>query len=107
MADFDDDWHLRDWLAHFGKKQSSLVNELGWDKSRANFVWHSKQSYRREVVNQVAEWLGIKPYELLMTPREALALRNLRQTAALIVAEDPQPFDNDLPAAQAPGRRRG
>ena len=107
MVDSDDDWHLREWLAHFGKKQSSLVNELGWDKSRANFVWHSKQPYRREVVNQVSAWLGIKPYELLMKPHEALALRNLRQTAALIVAEDPRPFDNDLPAPQAPGRRRG
>ena len=78
------DWYLRAWLAHFGKKQAALVNELGWDKARANFLWHSKQAYRRDDVNIVATWLGIAPFELLMSPKDALALRRLRETAKLI-----------------------
>lgn len=86
--DSEDDWRLREWLAWFGKRQASLVNELGWTKNRAHIVWHSDQPYRRQEVNLIARWLGIKPFELLMTPREAMALRALRQSAQTIVAED-------------------
>lgn len=88
------DWYLREWMAHFDKRQASLTNELGWNKSKANFFWHGRQSYRREVVNEISGWLGIEPYELLMSPREALALRRLRQAAAVIVAEDGQTFEH-------------
>jgi transcriptional regulator with XRE-family HTH domain len=87
------DWFLREWLTHFGKRQAALVNELGWNKQRASYVWNSRQSYRREVVNEIAQWLGIRPFELLMPPREALALRRLRETAAAIVAEDSAEWD--------------
>ncbi|WP_337186720.1 hypothetical protein [Phenylobacterium sp.] len=83
----DPDWHLREWLVHFEKKQASLVNELGWDKSKAHIIWHSKQPYRRDIVNEVAAWLGIRPFELLMSPSEAMAYRRLKETAALITAE--------------------
>lgn len=83
----DPDWYLQQWLAHFGKRQASLVNELGWDKSKAHIIFHSKQPYRRDIVNEVSEWLGIRPFELLMPPSEALALHRLRETAALIAAE--------------------
>ena len=98
MPDDADDWRLKEWMAHFGKRQAALVNELGWDKARANYVFHSKQPYRRDIVNEIATWLGIRPYELLMHPREAIALRRLRETAALIVAEEDPLF---LPAAKA------
>lgn len=83
------DWHLKDWVAHFNKRQSSLTNELGWSKNRANKVWHSQQSYRREEVNEIAAWLGIAPYELLMPPEKAMGLRQLEETARRIAAEAP------------------
>ena len=69
--------------------QSSLVAELGWSKAKANAIFHGTQPYKREVVNEVAAWLNIAPYELLMHPDEAHALRRLRQTAAAIVAGTP------------------
>lgn len=78
------DWYLKEWLAFLGKRQASLVNELGWDKSRANHVYHGKQAYKRDLVNEVSEWLEIQPFELLMPPQEAVALRNLRASAILI-----------------------
>lgn len=87
------DWRLREWLAYFQKNQASLTRELGWNKQKANYAFHGRQEYRREMVNQVAAWLGIEPFELLMRPSEALALRRLRETAALIVAEDAAPFE--------------
>jgi hypothetical protein len=92
------DWFLRDWLAHFNKRQSSLVNELGWDKATANFLYHSKQPYRRDHINDVSRWLGIEPFELLLPPRRALALRRLRETAFQIAAEDGREFDHQLDA---------
>lgn len=101
-----DDWYLKEWLAHFGKIQASLINELGWDKAKASFVWNGKQPYRRSLVNEIAAWLGIKPFELLMPPRDALALRRLRETAVQIAAEEEgRPFEGpDIPA---PKRRAG
>lgn len=105
MSESDDsDWYLREWMAHFGKKQAGLVNELGWDKARASFIWNSKQSYRREVVNEISTWLGVRPFELLMPPADALALRRLRQ-AAVEIAEATTPYDaHDQPAPRKRAR---
>lgn len=103
MAEQEDDWHLQEWMQHFGKIQASLVNELGWDKAKANFIYHGKQQYRRDVVNTLSAWLGIKPYELMMLPEEALAFRRLRETAEQIVAGS----DRFLPQTnRAPTRRK-
>lgn len=89
----DSDWHLRDWMTLHGKRQSSLVAELGWSKAKANDVWHSDQPYKRDILNEVARWLQLRPYELLMPPHEAMALRRLRETAEQIVADSgPRPF---------------
>ncbi len=74
-------------MTHFGKRQASLVNELGLDKATAQFLWHSKQPYKRDYVNRIAAWLGLKPFELLMAPSDALALRRLRETAYAIVSQ--------------------
>lgn len=98
-----EDWHLRDWMQHFGKKQAALVNELGWDKAKANFLWHSKQPYRRDIVNEVSQWLGIRPFELLMPPEEALAYRRFREAAAAIASEAPIQSTSESPPA--PRRR--
>ena len=89
------DWYLKEWLRHFGKKQVALINELGWTRNKANKVFHGRQPYRREFVNEVAEWLGIRPFELLMPPPEAEALRRIRTTAAMIVAESGSDFEAD------------
>lgn len=88
----DYDWYLREWMQLYGKLQFSLVTELGWQRGTANKVWHGKQPYKREMVNEVAAWLNIKPYELLMHPEDAMAIRRTREAAALVVAHDrPEP----------------
>ncbi len=76
-------------MAYFRKRQAALVNELGWNKSRANMVFHGKQPYQRAVVNEISSWLGIEPFELLMPVAEALALRQLRSAAQAIAAGQP------------------
>lgn len=111
MEENEPDWRLREWMQHFGKRQASLVNELGWPKGRAHAVWHSRVPYRRDLINLLSRWLGIRPYELLMSPDEALALRRLRQAAATIAAEDPAHFERGPPdprfdGGRAPERKR-
>ncbi len=86
------DWYLREWAEHLGKRQADLVTELGWAKNSAHRIWHSKQPYRRDLVNQICTWLGIRPPELLMEPQEALALREIRQMAMKWAAEPDHPF---------------
>lgn len=76
------DWHLQEWVREAGKKQADLVKDLGWHKNTAFRLWHSVQPYHREVVNEVAAWLEIEPYELLMPPAEALKIRRVRELLA-------------------------
>mgnify|MGYP002862239982 CR=1 FL=1 len=95
-------------MTHFGRKQADLVKHLGWDKARASFMWNGKQGYRRKDVAEVSEWLGIEPFELLMSPTEAFGLRRLRETALQIAAEAGREW---APAASntdtAPPEKRG
>jgi transcriptional regulator with XRE-family HTH domain len=79
------DWFLVDWMTLHDKVQTSLVNELGLSKNTANKLWHGTQPYKRELINQVADWLDIEPYELLLPPSEALAIRDMRESAEKIV----------------------
>ncbi len=71
--------HLR------GKRQADLVKELGWAKGRANKFYHSQHPYRREVVNELAVWLQIEPWELLMEPTRAMKIRRLTEAVSEIV----------------------
>jgi len=65
VSDIEPDWHLQSWMQLRGKRQADLVKELGWAKGRANKFYHSHHPYRREVVNELAKWLEIEPWELL------------------------------------------
>ena len=80
------DWHLQEWMGSLGKIQADFVKELGWSKDKANKVWHGDQKYNRDILNEVSLWLNLRPYELLMAPDEAMALRRLRESAATIAA---------------------
>jgi transcriptional regulator with XRE-family HTH domain len=97
------DWYLQAWASERGKKQTDLVSELGWHKTTAHRLWHGLQPYRRDFLNAAARWLGVQPHELLMPPGEALALRQLRESAVQI-ADQSRPFDHQQPARRATPR---
>lgn len=68
------------------KRQADLQKQLGWSKAKANAVWHGQQ-YTQTLVDELAPWLNARPYELLIPPEHAMAIRRLRQEAARIVSD--------------------
>ncbi len=72
------DWHLKEWLAATGKKQSDIVRDLEWNKARISLMVSGKQPYTRDAVNELAAYLNIRPFELLMHPEDAMALRAMK-----------------------------
>jgi len=80
------DWYLRDWLGMYGKIQADLEKDLEWNKSKASLMFNGEQKYNRNDINQVAEWLQVEPYELLMHPSDAMHLRRLKAHELEVVA---------------------
>jgi len=83
------DWYFTDWMQHLGKRQVDLVRELGWTRRKASEVYNGDQQYKRDVVNEIALWMKIEPFELLMPPSRALALRRFQNMAVAIAADIP------------------
>lgn len=85
------DWYLKEWLRAVGKKQADMARDLEWNKAKVSLTASGKQPYDREDVNEASAYLNIAPYELLMHPDDAMALRRMRQDAARIASV--QSFD--------------
>lgn len=79
------DWYFNQWLTHCGKTQANLVNDLGWNKSKASLFAKGEQRYHRDDINQLAAYLHLEPFELLLPPDRAMALRQYRASAEKIV----------------------
>lgn len=85
VIDSEPDWHLQAWMGVRKKRQSDLVKDLGWAKGRANKFYHGQHPYRREIVNELAAWLEIEPWELLMEPERADKIKRLMNAAHDVV----------------------
>ncbi len=102
MANPRHDWYLKEWLATLGRKQADLVRDLDWNKAKVSLTASGKQPYSREDVNEIADYLAIKPYELLMHPEDAMRLRRLKADA-IRLAHDAQDGETGI----APERFQG
>ena len=78
MAKPRHDWFLREWLKATKKRQADIVRDLDWNKARVSLMIGGKQQYTRDAVNELADWLNIRPHELLMHPDDANAIKRLR-----------------------------
>lgn len=78
MAEPRHDWYLAQWLRTLGKKQADVVRDLDWNKAKVSLTASGKQPYTREEINEIADYLHLRPYELLMHPDDAMRLRRLR-----------------------------
>jgi len=85
QRDFKHTWYLREWLQQSDppKTQADLQRALSWSKAKAHDVWHGQQ-YTQALVDEVSAWLQIRPFELLLPPEQAMAIRRLRDSAATI-----------------------
>lgn len=86
------DWYLRDWLKTLRVKQARLMELTAWDKRKASELVNGKQRYNRDIVNEAALALNLAPFELLMHPEDAMALRALRKDALRIAAEQQRTY---------------
>lgn len=91
MADPRPDWFLKEWLTATGKKQADVVRDLDWNKSKVSLMIRGLQPYTREEVNELAEYLKVRPHELLMHPDDAHAIRRLRAEMIRLVHESETP----------------
>lgn len=85
MAEPRHDWYFKQWLEHVGATQADVVKALEWNKSKASLMFNDKQRYHRDDVNDVSAFLKIEPFELLLPPERAMALRQYRASAETIV----------------------
>lgn len=94
------DWYLAEWMAVLQLRQARLSERTGWDKRKTSELVTGKQPYKRDTLNEAALALNIAPYELLMHPDDAMALRRLRDTALRIAAEPTREY-RGAPMAKA------
>jgi hypothetical protein len=97
MADPRFDWFLREWLAATGKKQADVVRDLDWNKAKVSLMVRGLQPYTREEVNELAEYLHIRPHELLMHPDDAHAIRRLKADMIRLAHEAEESERGDPP----------
>lgn len=82
-------WYLREWMAACGiKKQTAMMELTGWSKATMSQLYTGKQDYSPKVLEDAARALSAEPWELLMTPARAFAMRNFRMTAREIANSD-------------------
>lgn len=101
QRDFKHTWYFREWMEQAGKKQSDLIKELGWSKAKAHGVWHGQQ-YTQALVDELAPYLHIRPFEILLPPHEAFSIRAMREAAVRLAAERTEESPH-LPAVASAG----
>jgi len=79
------DWYLKEWLAATNTSQADLVRLTDYPKAKVSDLVNGKQRYNRDILNDVAHALNIRPHELLMHPDDAMALRRMRALAEQMV----------------------
>lgn len=90
-------WYLAEWAAMYKLTQADAQRALNWSKASASTLFRNKQRYTQDLLDEAADWLQIRPYELLLPPEVAMAIRRLRDDAARIVSDS---------ASQAPRAER-
>lgn len=94
------DWYLKAWMKVVGVRQSDIMKETGYSKATMSDLSTGKQRFNRDILNEIAHVLHIRPYELLMHPDEAMAIRRVRESAVRIAAETPPPEPPPAPEAE-------
>lgn len=79
------DWYLNDWLQTLQVSQADLVRLTDYPKAKVSDLATGKQRYNRDILNDIANALNLKPHELLMHPSDAMAQRRIKKLAEEMV----------------------
>lgn len=90
QRDFKHTWYLREWLQQSDPplSQADMQRGMSWSKAKAHDVWHGQQ-YTQAMVDELSSWLNVRPFELLLPPAEAMAIRRMRESAVTIASSQP------------------
>lgn len=86
------DWYFKEWLHTLQLKQSDIVAAADWPKSKVSKLVHGDVAYNRDIINEAADAMHLRPFELLMHPDDAMAIRRMRESAVQIAAEERSTF---------------
>lgn len=81
------DWHLRDWIIALDLSQAELDRRTDWGRRKTSDLMTGAQRYNRDTLNEAASALNIAPFEMLLHPSDAMAMRRMRDSALTIAAE--------------------
>lgn len=97
MAKSGPDWFFREWVTALSIRypHAWLQKELGYSDGKASNVLNGTKRYDKNIINDVSAAMKIQPYELLMPPELANAIRVMRKEAPKLAA------DADLAEGQA------
>jgi transcriptional regulator with XRE-family HTH domain len=79
------DWYFNEWLAATATTQAEIVRRTDYPKAKVSDLATGKQRYNRDILNDIANALNVKPFELLMHPSEAMAQRRIKRLAEQMV----------------------
>lgn len=100
-------WFIREWADALKMRPVDLVRETDIPPSTMSEIWNGKTDYYRWLVNEFSRAMNIEPFELLMHPDEAFALRRLRTDAIRIAADTRQPWRDHTGNLVRDDRKRG
>lgn len=88
-------WYLPEWMAACGLSgrgaQTKMRELTGWSKATISQLYNGEQDYSPAVVNAAAVALNAEPYELLMPPERAFAIRRALASIREIQAIQDEP----------------
>lgn len=83
-------WYLPEWMEACGivgrGAQARMMELTGWSRATMSQLYNGKQDYSPAVITAAANALNVEPYELLMPPERAKAIRRMLASAEQIVA---------------------
>ena len=84
-------WYLREWMDACnikGRGAQTRMRELtGWSKATMSQLYNDDQDFSPKILREAADALNAEPYELLMHPDLAHALRRQREDSLRIVRD--------------------
>lgn len=82
-------WFLPEWMAARGIEgrgsQAKMMELTGWSRATMSQLYNGKQDYSPAILNAAAKALSAEPFELLIPPSRAMAIRRALASAEEIV----------------------